>query len=108
MRSSSARVLCAADADRDVVPDGTSEEPIARTLTWLDVDTNCLILDSAGHRIGFVLRVRGDRATGEFGGIDVNVGIGRPDLFVPPTAVAAIRSGEVVLSVPQARANVSP
>ncbi len=57
----------------DVVP-RHQKEPIARTLTWLDVDTNCLVLDSAGHRIGFVLRVRGDRATGEFGGIDVNVG----------------------------------
>jgi hypothetical protein len=75
------------------------DEPIARTLSWLDVDTNCVILDCAGERVGFVLRVRGDRATGELRGIDVNVGTGRPDLFVPSAAVAAIRPGEVVLSV---------
>lgn len=84
----------------DVVP-RRREEPIARTLTWLDVDKDCVIVDSAGQRIGFVQRVRGDRATGEFGGIEVNVGTGRADLFVPPAAVAAIRSGEVVLSVPR-------
>ena len=79
------------------------EEPsIARPLSWIDVDTNCIVVDSARQRVGFVLRVRGDRATGEFGGIDVNVGTDRPDLFVPPAVVAAIRSGEVVLSVPRA------
>lgn len=84
----------------DVVP-RRRDEPIARMLTWLDVDTDCVIVDSAGRRIGFVQRVRGDRTTGEFGGIDVNVGTGRANLFVPPAAVAAIRSGEVVLSVPR-------
>jgi hypothetical protein len=81
--------------------DEPEELSIARPLSWLDVDTNCIVLDSAGQRVGFVLRVRGDRATGEFGGIDVNVGTGRADLFVPPAAVAAIRSGEVALSVPR-------
>lgn len=81
--------------------DEPEELSIARPLSWLDVDTNCIVLDSAGKRVGFVLRVRGDRATGEFRGIDVNVGTGRADLFVPPAAVAAIRSGEVALSVPR-------
>jgi hypothetical protein len=75
------------------------EEPIARTLTWLDVDTDCVIIDCAGQRVGFVQRVRGDRTTGEFRGIDVNIGSERPDLFVAPTAVVAVRPGEVVLSV---------
>jgi hypothetical protein len=84
----------------DVVP-RRREDSIARTLTWLDVDTNCVVLDSSGQRIGLVQRVRGNRATGEFGGIDVNVGTGRADLFVPPAAVAVIRSGEVALSVPR-------
>jgi hypothetical protein len=72
---------------------------IARQLSWVDVDTNCIVLDSAGLRVGFVQRVHGDRSTGELRGIDVNVGSGRPDLSVPPDAVAAIRPGEVVLSV---------
>ncbi|MFL5912997.1 MAG: PRC-barrel domain-containing protein [Gaiellaceae bacterium] len=72
---------------------------IAATLSWLDLDTNCLVIDCAGKRVGFVQRVRGDRATGELHGIEVGVGTGNADLFVPPSAVAAIRPGEVVLSV---------
>jgi hypothetical protein len=77
-----------------------SDEPaIAATPTWLDVDTNCLVLDCAGERVGFVLRVRGDRATGELRAIEVGAGTGNADLVVPSAAVAAIRPGEVVLSI---------
>lgn len=75
------------------------EPSIAATLSWLDLDTNCLVLDSTGQRVGFVQRVRGDRATGELHGIEVGVGTGHADLFVPSAAVAALRPGEVVLSI---------
>jgi DNA-binding transcriptional regulator YdaS (Cro superfamily) len=75
------------------------EPSIAQKLSWLDLDTKCLVLDCTGRRIGFVQRARGDRATGEFRGIEVSIGAGHADLFVPSAAVAAIRSGEVVLSV---------
>jgi hypothetical protein len=74
---------------------------IAATPSWLDLDTNCLVLDSAGRRVGFVQRVRGDRATGELHGIEVGGGTAHADLFVPSAAVAAIRPGEVVLSIRQ-------
>lgn len=83
----------------DVAQMQSHEPAIARPLSWLDVDTNCLVLDCEGRRVGFVQRTRGDRATGAFDGVDVNVGTGRPDLSVPSSAVAAIRPGEVVLSV---------
>jgi hypothetical protein len=75
------------------------EPSIAATPSWLDLDTKCIVLDSTGHRIGFVQRARGDRTTGELRGIEVSVGAGHADLFVPSAAVAAIRPGEVVLSV---------
>jgi len=75
------------------------EPSIAATLSWLDLDSNCLVLDCTGERVGFVQRVRGDRTTGELQAIEVGAGAEHADLVVPSAAVAAIRPGEVVLSV---------
>jgi hypothetical protein len=75
------------------------EPSIAATLSWLDLDSNCLVLDCTGQRVGFVQRVRGDRTTGELHAIEVGAGAEHADLVVPSAAVAAIRPGEVVLSV---------
>lgn len=79
--------------------DEEDEPSIARRLSWVDVDTKFVVTDSGGRRVGFVQRVLGDRSTGEFWGIEVNLGPGRPDLAIPPGVVETIRPGEVVLSV---------
>ena len=76
-----------------------AEPSIAATLSWPDLDSTCLVLDCARQRVGFVKRVRGDHTTGELHAIEVDGGSEHPDLVVPSAAVAAIRSGEVVLSI---------
>ncbi len=43
--------------------DAPEEPSIARPLSWIDVDTKCIVLDSARQRIGFVQRVHGDSST---------------------------------------------
>ena len=73
------------------------EPSVARELSWLDVRTSWLVLDGDGARVGLVQRIRGDRGTGEFGGLDVNVGVDRPILHVAAASVRAVRSGEVVV-----------
>jgi hypothetical protein len=66
-------------------------------LTWLDVETGWHVLDRDRWAVGTVHRVRGDRTTGAFEGIDVDVGTDRPDVVLAPDDVATVEPGFVVL-----------
>lgn len=71
--------------------------PFTGSLSWLEIETGWLVLDSARTRIGRVARVRGDRITGELAGIEVSTASDRPDRVVSATEIGTIASGEVVL-----------
>jgi hypothetical protein len=75
--------------------------PLSANSSWLQIGDRWPVLDAKGDRIGAVERVRGDRSTGLFEGIDVDVGSDRATLTVPAAVVARIGSGEVRLSIRQ-------
>jgi len=67
--------------------------------SWLHVDAGWPVVDSEGARVGPVRRVRGDRTTGAFEGLEVDPGVASRELFVPPAAIAKIGAAEIRLSV---------
>jgi hypothetical protein len=79
--------------------DRADELPLSADASWLQIGPGWPVLDCDGVSIGRVGRVHGDRATGEFGGLEVDVGIGSSDLDVQPGAVARIGAGEITLSI---------
>ena len=66
------------------------------------VDDVWPVLDRDGVLLGLVVRVCGDRVTGEFAGVDVASSIATAELHVEPTVIASIGVGEIKLSVPKA------
>jgi len=77
---------------------GGDVEPAARA-SWLQICPGWPVRDCDGTKLGLVQRVRGDRDTGEFHGLDVTSDIASAIVQVPPAAVALIDAGEVGLSV---------
>ena len=59
------------------------------------------MLDRDRVLLGLVVRVCGDRVTGEFAGVDVASSIATAELHVEPTVIASIGMGEIKLSVPK-------
>ena len=75
------------------------ELPLETERSWLQIEPGCPVLDSEGVRVGAVQRVRGDRETGAFEGLDVDPGIASAFVRVPARAVATIGAAEIRLSV---------
>ncbi|HEY2073873.1 MAG TPA: hypothetical protein VGG88_09900 [Gaiellaceae bacterium] len=86
-------LLALVDADRRLRDD----IPLAGSLSWLQIESGWLVLDNTGTRVGRVARVRGDRTTGEFAGIEVSTSSDRPDRVVAPEEIASIADAELVL-----------
>ena len=76
--------------------------PLGSHPSWLQIGTGWPVLDREGETIGLVYRVCGDRATGQFDGVDVAHSVGSAGLHVPPTAIAEIDAGQIRLSVTRA------
>ena len=70
--------------------------------SWLQIGSGWPVLDSEGETIGLVYRVCGDRATGQFDGVDVAHSVGSAGLHVPAAAIAEIEAGQIRLRVTRA------
>jgi len=82
--------------------DRDEELPLAQEASWLQIGPGWPVVDSDDVHLGVVQRVRGDRATGAFEGLDVDSSIASGLLHVPAGAVAGIGAGEIRLSVRRA------
>ncbi|HZS23342.1 MAG TPA: hypothetical protein VFA30_00015 [Gaiellaceae bacterium] len=78
-----------------VAQDRAEGLPLADAPSWLQIGAGWPVLDRAGIRIGNVVRVVGERGTGEFEGLEVSADVGDPGVFVPKAAIAAIGRGEI-------------
>lgn len=76
--------------------------PLGRHGSWLQIEPGWPVRDSKGLMVGLVDRVRGDRATGRFDGIEVSRSAGAESFHVSAEAIAQIGAGEVKLSVARA------
>ena len=77
--------------------DAKDDLPLSESPSWLQIGTGWAVLDASGTRVGVVVRVRGERATGEFDGLDIAAGIDSAGRHVAPDEIAAIRRGEIQL-----------
>lgn len=71
--------------------------PLVESPSWLQIGTGWSVVDGDGTLVGLVQRVRGDRTTGEFAGIDIALNEGTPDRHISPDEIAAIRRGSIEL-----------
>jgi len=78
-----------------VAQDRAEGLPLADAPSWLQIGPGWPVLDPAGVRIGNVIRVAGDRDTGEFEGLEIAADVGDAGVFVPEAAIAAIGRGEI-------------
>lgn len=78
--------------------------PLIEDDSWLSVEPGWPVVDNDGISVGFVQRVRGDRETGEFEGVDVGSSPATRTFSVPAASVSAINAGEIRLSVSRAEA----
>jgi hypothetical protein len=76
--------------------------PISSDASWLQIGPAWPVLDRTGVNLGLVQRIRGNRQTGEFEGIDVDTSLSSTTLHIPPEAIAAIGSGQIRLSASRA------
>ena len=76
--------------------------PLGRDASWLQIGRGWPVLDRDGVTLGIVHRVCGDRATGEFAGVDLAPSIARAELHIEPGVIAAIGLGGIRLAVPGA------
>jgi hypothetical protein len=77
--------------------DHDAELPLSESPSWLQIGPGWAVLDAGGTRIGNVVRVRGDRSTGAFEGLDIAAGVDSAGRHVAPDEIAAIRRGEIQL-----------
>jgi len=77
--------------------DAEEQLPLSESPSWLQIGTGWAVLDASGTRLGVVVRVHGERATGEFGGLDITAGLYSPERHVTPDEIGAIRRGEIQL-----------
>jgi hypothetical protein len=73
--------------------------PLGRDASWLQIGRGWPVLDRDGVILGLVHRVCGDRATGEFAGVDLARSIASAELHIEPGVIAEIGLGEIRLSV---------
>jgi hypothetical protein len=71
--------------------------PISESPSWLQIGANWPVFDADGARVGLVVQVRGNRATGEFEGLDVSAGVYSAVRHVSPDEIAAIGRYEIRL-----------
>jgi hypothetical protein len=76
--------------------------PISSDASWLQIGPAWPVLDRSGVNLGLVQRVRGNRQTGEFEGIDIDTSLSSATLHIPPEAIAAIGAGQIRLSANRA------
>jgi hypothetical protein len=76
--------------------------PLAEHPSWLQIGPGWPVVDRDGVALGLVYRVRGDRDTGEFEGVDIAPSVGSADVHIPPAAIETIGRGEIKLSVTKA------
>jgi hypothetical protein len=81
-----------------VAQDREEHLPLSESPSWLQIGTGWAVLDASGARVGNVVRVCGNRATGAFDGLDIADGIDSGGRHVAPDEIAAIRRGEIQLS----------
>jgi hypothetical protein len=81
-----------------VEEDHEEDLPLSEAPSWLQIGPGWTVLDASGTRVGVVVRVRGDRSTGAFDGLDVAAGVESAGRHVAPDEIAAIRRGEIQLS----------
>ena len=75
--------------------------PLGPDASGLQIGAGWPVLDRDRVLLGLVVRVCGDRVTGEFAGVDVASSIATAELHVEPTVIASIGMGEIKLSVPK-------
>jgi hypothetical protein len=76
--------------------------PLMEGDSWLSVKSGWPVIDSDGISVGFVQRVRGDRDTGEFEGVDVASSVATRTFSISASSVSAIEAGEIRLSISRA------
>jgi hypothetical protein len=76
-----------------------AQAPAAAAASWLQIKPGWLVVDRNGRRAGVVGRVRGDRDTGAFEGLELVAPLDAAVVCVPGHAIAAIGVGIVTLSV---------
>ncbi|HEY2372763.1 MAG TPA: hypothetical protein VGH82_09465 [Gaiellaceae bacterium] len=81
-----------------VEQDHEEDLPLSESPSWLQIGPGWAVVDSGGTRVGVVVRVLGDRATGVFDGLDIAAGVESAGRRVSPKEIAAIRRGEIQLS----------
>jgi hypothetical protein len=77
--------------------DHEEELPLSESPSWLQIGPGWAVVDAGGGRVGVVVRVRGDRSTGAFDGLEIADRIDSAGRHVSPDEIAAIRRGEIVL-----------
>jgi hypothetical protein len=80
-----------------VAEDHAEDLPLSSLPSWLQIGPGWAVVDAGGRLVGTVVRVRGDRATGAFEGLDISAGIETAGRQVAPEEIAAIRRGEIQL-----------
>ncbi|MHB8469415.1 MAG: hypothetical protein ACYDCH_06625 [Gaiellaceae bacterium] len=78
--------------------DREAELPLSPHASWLQIGPAWPVLDGAGANVGLVQRVRGNRETGEFEGLDVDTGLANTLLRVPAEEIAEIGAGQIRLA----------
>ncbi len=77
--------------------DEEEDLPLPESPSWLQIGAGWVVFDASGARAGLVLRVCGERATGEFDGLDIAAGVDSVERHVRPDEIAEIRRGEIRL-----------
>jgi hypothetical protein len=80
-----------------VAEDHADDLPLSASPSWLQIGPGWAVVEADGRLAGTVVRVRGDRATGEFEGLDIAAGVETAGRHVTPDEIAAIRRGEIQL-----------
>jgi hypothetical protein len=79
--------------------DESLASPFVAASSWLSITSGWPVLDRDGICVGFVQRVRGDRETGEFEGVDVASSLATGAFGIPAGSVSSVEGGEVRLSI---------
>jgi len=81
-----------------VAEDREDDLPLSESPSWLQIGPGWAVFDASGTRLGVVVRVRGDRGTGAFDGLDIAADVASAGRRIMPAEIAAIRRGEIHLS----------
>lgn len=79
--------------------DRAADLPLSTGASWLQIGPAWPVLDRSGVIVGHVERVRGNRQTGEFEGLDVDAGPLSAAVGIAPEAIATIGAGQITLRV---------